>query len=70
MVIAHFVVNGDERESREVPEQWLREAHANHENVLLGDGNPYEIVNVEYHGEAGRTHARVELAAPRFARGG
>ena len=70
MVIAHFLVNGEERETREVPEQWLRDARANHENVLLSDGNPYEVLNVEYREHEGRMHARVEVVAPRFARGG
>ena len=67
MIIAHFIVKGEERELRQVTEQWLHEACANHENVLLSDGNPYEIVDMHYT-ESG--HARVDLMAPRFARGG
>jgi hypothetical protein len=67
MIVAHFIVNGEERELRQVEEKWLHEASANHENVLLSDGNPYVVVDV-YYTEDG--HARVDLAAPRFARGG
>ena len=67
MVVAHFIVNGEERETREVPETWLQEAWANRENVLLHDGNPYQIQDVHYTAEG---HARVDVVAPRFARGG
>jgi hypothetical protein len=67
MIVAHFIVNGFERESREVSETWLDEAWANHENVLLADGNVYQITDVQHSAEG---HARVDLAAPQFARGG
>ena len=66
MVKAAFVVDGKEREVREVAEEWLEQAQATHENVLLADGNPYCVVRVEY--EEGRGTARVELAAPQFTR--
>ena len=70
MVIAHFILNDELRETREVSRQWLQEARANRENVLLSDGNTYEIVEVRYSQEGPRTHARVAIVAPRFARGG
>lgn len=70
MVVADFIVNGERRETREVAEQWLERASKNHENVLLADGNVYEIVNVQCSERDGRRHARVELMPPRFARGG
>ena len=68
MVTAVFFVNGEERETREVAEDWLQRAHATHENVLLADGNPYCVVRVQY--DAARSAARVELAPPEFARAG
>ena len=68
MIVARFIVQGEERETREVDEQWLRDAWANRDNVLLSDGNPYRIVNVEYL-DLPHKHARVEVAAPEFARG-
>ena len=64
---AHFFVNGEEFEVREVEDKWLLDAWASHENVLLKDGNPYQIVNVDF---AGKPHARVEVVAPRVAPGG
>jgi hypothetical protein len=70
VVVAHFMLNEELRETREVPEPWLREACANRENVLLSDGNTYRIVDVRYTEEGGRSHARVAVVAPRFARGG
>ena len=70
MVIAHFILNDELRETREVSRQWLQEARANRENVLLSDGNTYEIVDVRYSAQGPSTHARVAIVAPRFARGG
>lgn len=70
MVIAHFMLDEELRETREVTPEWLQEACANRENVLLSDGNTYEIVEVRYSQEGPRTHARVAIVAPRFARGG
>src|ERR1051325_5881598 len=70
MVIAHFMLNEELRETREVSGQWLQKACANRENVLLNDGNTYEIVDGRYREEGPRTHARVAIVAPRFARGG
>lgn len=52
---------------REVAEDWLERAAATHENVLLGDGNPYKVVGVVYDEQHGT--ARVDLAAPQFTRG-
>jgi hypothetical protein len=67
-VIAHFMSNGEEREEREVTQEWLRRAFETGENVLLADGNPYRIVSVELTREGARTHARVEVDAPQFTR--
>ena len=66
MIIAHFIVNGSERESREVSESWLAQVSANQENVLLADGNIYQVTGVQHTQEG---HARIELVAPQFARG-
>ena len=68
MIVAHFIVAGEEREVREVSEEWLRDAQANQDNVLLEDGNPYRICNVQMNGEAPKLHACVELVAPQFTR--
>ena len=68
-MLAHFVVRGEERETRDVSEEWLDRACANHENVLLTDGNTYCVSNVTYAGSGPQRHARVELEAPQFARG-
>ncbi len=65
MITVHFLVKGDEREVREVEEDWLRRAGENHDNVLLSDGNNYLVESVSIEG----AHARVELVAPEFARG-
>jgi hypothetical protein len=65
MITAHFIVDGEERETREVSEDWLRRAATEHENVLLQDGNTYLVKSVGVSG--GR--ARVELVPPQFARG-
>ena len=64
MITAHFVVAGEERETREVSEDWLRRASAEHENVLV-DGINYLVKSVSIDG----SHARVELVAPQFSRG-
>jgi hypothetical protein len=66
VITAHFIIHGEEREARVVPEKWLHQAWANRDNVLLRDGNTYRIVDVQ-HTEAG--HARVTVEAPTFARG-
>jgi hypothetical protein len=66
MIKAVFLVNGQQRETREVTEEWLERAEASHENVLLSDGNPYCVVRVEFDSVYGV--ARVELAPPEFAR--
>ena len=66
MVTAVFFVNGEERERREVGDDWLDRAQLSHENVLLADGNPYCVVRVERQGPM----ARVELAPPEFQRAG
>ncbi|HZN24893.1 MAG TPA: hypothetical protein VFB75_11745 [Burkholderiales bacterium] len=69
-MLARFIVHGEERETREVSEKWLSEASANHDNVLLNDGNTYWVSKVTYLATApGATQARVELVAPQFARG-
>lgn len=67
-ILARFIVNGEELETREVPEEWLRKAAANRENVLLRDGNTYWIRGVEYLKDSTRPSARVDLAPPEFAR--
>ena len=67
-VIAHFIVHGEEREQREVAEEWLRRAAETHENVLLSDGNPYRVERVELSRDGSQTHARVEVSAPQFTR--
>ena len=69
VILAHFLFQGEEREAREVEEQWLRDAFANHDNILLTDGNTYRITGVSYDGQGTERHARVQLAAPQFARG-
>ena len=69
MVVARFIVGGEERESREVDEQWLIEASANHDNILLQDGNTYRVSKVSFVQTGPDRHARVELVAPQFARG-
>ena len=66
MITAHFMVEGEEREVREVEPAWLETAHASQENVLLTDGNTYRVRSIETRDDG---HARVELEAPRFARG-
>ena len=65
MITAHFVVSGEEREIREVAEDWLERVRANSENVLLRDGNNYLVRAVSVDGG----HARVELVPPEFSRG-
>ena len=67
MIVAHFTIDGEERETRVVPTKWLHQAWENHENVLLRDGLTYEIVHVDFTQEG---HARVDVRAPLFARGG
>jgi hypothetical protein len=69
MITAHFIVGGEEREVREVAEDWLERSRANHENVLLTDGNTYIVQAVSISGVAPNMHARVDLVAPQFARG-
>ena len=69
MTTARFLVQGKERETREVDEQWLENTAANQDNVLLNDGNPYRIRSVTYIGAGATRHAEVELVAPEFARG-
>jgi hypothetical protein len=68
MVTARFVVQGKEQETREVEEQWLEQAFANQDNVLLSDGNTYRIKQVAYVGAGAARYAHVELVAPQFAR--
>ena len=67
MIKAEFFVDGEYRESREVTRDWLERAHATHENILLTDGNPYHVSDVEL--DASGTKARVALVPPRFTRG-
>ena len=69
MTLARFIVQGEERDSREVSDEWLHRASTNQENILLKDGNTYRIVAIDYVGTGAERHARVELVAPRFARG-
>ena len=69
-MLACFVVQGEERETRDVSEEWLSQACANHENILLKDGNTYCVSNVTYAATGPERQARVELVAPQFARGG
>lgn len=66
MLTAHFYMDTEELETREVERKWLDEAWAKQENVLLSNGNPYRIVDVKYEGSG----AVVTVAAPQFARGG
>ena len=66
MVKAEFFVNGEHRETREVEREWLERARSTQENVLLPDGNPYIVADVQF-GAAG-TGARVELVPPQFQR--
>jgi hypothetical protein len=68
-MLARFLVDGEERETRDVSEAWLDDASTTHENVLLRDGNTYCVANVTYVGSGPGKHARVELHAPQFARG-
>jgi hypothetical protein len=68
MVTARFIVQGKEHESRDVDEQWLENACANQDNVLLRDGNTYRIRQVTYVGAGLERYACVELVAPQFAR--
>lgn len=68
-MLARFLVRNEERETRDVSEQWLNDACANHENVLLKDGNTYCVSKVTYVGSGPDRHAHVELQAPQFARG-
>ena len=65
MITAHFMVDGAERETREVEEEWLRKASQTRENVLLRDGNTYWVKDVEYL-DGGQ--ARVHVVPPQFAR--
>jgi len=66
VITAHFIIHGEEREARVVPEKWLEQAWTNRDNVLLRDGNTYRIVDVQ-HTDNGE--ARVIVEAPMFARG-
>ena len=66
MINAHFNVDGEEREVREVTEEWIARAAGIHENVLLHDGNTYIVKSVNL-GTDG--HAQVELVPPQVARG-
>jgi hypothetical protein len=68
-MLARFYVHDEERESRDVTEQWLTTASANHDNVLLKDGNTYCVCKVTVSGNGAERHARVDLEAPQFARG-
>ena len=68
MVTARFVVQDKEQETRQVEERWLEEALANHDNVLLTDGNTYRIKQVRYVVSDTGRYARVELIAPQFSR--
>jgi hypothetical protein len=67
MIVAHFTINGEERETRVVETKWLHDAWANHENVLLRDGLTYQIVRVH---DTEDGHARVDVIAPLFAPAG
>ena len=69
MVTARFLLRGEEQETRDVDEQWLENARANRDNVLMNDGNPYRISRVTYIGTGADRHAEVELVAPEFTRG-
>jgi hypothetical protein len=64
LITAHFFIKGEERETREVTEEWLTRAQSTHENVLL-DGNNYLVQQISVEG----SHAKVELVAPQFSRG-
>ena len=66
MIRAKFIVNGEERETREVERKWLQDVWTEHDNVLLNDGNPYQIVDITFTD----TDALVQLEAPRVAPGG
>ena len=65
MIVAHFIVAGEEREVREVSREWLDRARETQENVLLRDGNNYLVRDVRIDGD----RASVELVAPQFSRG-
>ena len=66
MLRAEFFVNGEHRETREVEREWLERARSTRENVLLADGNPYEVADVQFAAEG--DSARVELVPPQFQR--
>jgi hypothetical protein len=66
VIKAEFFVDGEYRETREVTREWLERAQATHENVLLADGNPYHVGDIELDGSG--SSARVELVPPRFTR--
>src|SRR5689334_7685610 len=68
-MLARFFVGNEERETRDVSEQWLNDASANHDNILLKDGNTYCVSRVSYLTDGGERHARVDVEAPQFARG-
>jgi hypothetical protein len=63
-MIAHFIINGEERETRDVPDKWLVEAWDNQENVLLRDGLTYRIVDVQYTDDGARVHIVAPHVAP------
>jgi hypothetical protein len=66
VILARFIVNGEERETREVEQKWLLDAWADQGNVLLKDGNPYRIQDVHFD----ENGASVELVAPRVTPAG
>lgn len=67
MIKAEFFVNGEHRETREVERAWVERARSTRENVLLSDGNPYQVIGLDI--DASGSSARVDLAPPEFTRG-
>jgi hypothetical protein len=63
MTVAHFI-EWTRAGDTGVPDKWLHEASPNHENVLLRDGNTYEIVDLHYT-EAGHVRVDVVVTCPR-----
>ena len=61
MIIAHLIVQGVTRETREVPAEWLHAAAAQHETVIVR-GESFFIIDVEHFDLGVQSHAYVQLA--------
>ena len=60
MIVAHLIVDGEEKEQREVPDEWLHMAAAAHWPVLI-NGVRYTMLKVEHCVIGGAPHALVDL---------